>query len=84
MPRLLATVAQAEAPCVSALSMAQVDPSSISSVLLVGGCSRMPALQDLAKKVFGRAGAGPVLTPEQGDEYVALGAALEARHMVYE
>ncbi|CAM9364373.1 unnamed protein product [Ascophyllum nodosum] len=74
----------AEAPCVSALSMAQVDPSSISSVLLVGGCSRMPALQDLAKKVFGRAGAGPVLTPEQGDEYVALGAALEARHMVYE
>lgn len=75
---------QAEAPCVSALSMAQVDPSAISSVLLIGGCCRTPALQKLARKMFRRAGDGAILTPEQAEEFVVMGAALEARRMVYE
>lgn len=81
---MLSTAAQAEAPCVNALSMAQVDTSAISSVLLIGGCCRTPALQELARKMFGRVGGGAILTPEQGEDFVVVGAALEARHMVYQ
>lgn len=67
--------------------MAQVDTSALSAVLVVGGCCRTPALQDLAGKIFEKAGGGGgnsvVSTPEQSEEMVVLGAALEARHIVY-
>lgn len=67
--------------------MAQVDASALKAVLVIGGCSRTPALQDLAAKIFGKAagggGAGVISTPEQSDELVVLGAAIEARHIIY-
>lgn len=67
--------------------MAQVDASKLSAVLVIGGCSRTPALQDLAVKIFGKAGGGGgdgvISSPEQSDEMVVLGAALEARNMIY-
>lgn len=81
---LLAMATQAESPCVNALSMAQVDTSAISSVMLIGGCCRTPALQELAIKMFGRVAGGTILTPEQAEDFVVLGAALEARRMVYQ
>lgn len=81
---------QAATPCENALSMAQVDASALSSVLVIGGCCRTPALQDMAVKIFGKAGGGGggggdgvVSSPEQSDEMVVLGAALEARTMIY-
>lgn len=81
-------VSQAEAPCSSALSMAQVDASALSAVLVVGGCSRTPALQDLAAKIFGKAGGGGgdglIFSPEESEELTVLGAAYEARHIIYE
>lgn len=66
--------------------MAGVDASALSAVLVVGGCCRTPALQDLAVKIFRQAGGGAsgvISSPEQSEEMVVLGAALEARNMVY-
>lgn len=67
--------------------MAQVDASALSSVLVIGGCCRTPALQELAVKIFGKAGGGGgdgvISSPEQSDEMVVLGAALEARNIIY-
>ncbi|CAM9156517.1 unnamed protein product, partial [Scytosiphon promiscuus] len=78
---------KAEAPCESALKLAQIDASALKSVLVIGGCSRTPALQDLAARIFGKAGggggAGVISSPEQSDEMVVLGASLEARHLIY-
>ena len=78
---------QAATPCENALSLAQVDASALSAVLVLGGCSRTPALQDLAVKIFGKAGGGGgdgvISSPEQSDEMVVLGAAIEARNMIY-
>ncbi|CAM9468568.1 unnamed protein product [Ectocarpus sp. 6 AP-2014] len=78
---------KAEGPCESALKLAQVDASALKAVLVIGGCSRTPALQDFASKIFGKAGggggAGVISSAEQSDEMVVLGAALEARHLIY-
>ena len=84
-PPLAFFVFQAEGPCESALKMAQVDASALRAVLVIGGCSRTPALQDLAAKIFGKSGGGGgvISSPEQSDELVVLGAAIEARHIIY-
>lgn len=61
-------------PCEQALKDAKVDKSEISAVLLVGGMTRMPAIQDAVKNFFGK-------EPTKGvnpDEVVALGAAVQA------
>lgn len=68
--------------------MAGIDASKLSAVLVIGGCCRAPALQDLAKRIFGKAGGGgegdrAILSPEQSEEMVVLGTALEARKMIY-
>jgi len=65
-----------EAPCVRALADAGLDPASaeIEEVLLVGGMTRWPAVQDVVERIFKRKpskGANP-------DEVVALGAAAYA------
>jgi molecular chaperone DnaK len=60
-------------PCKQALKDAGVDPSKIDEVVLVGGQTRMPAIQELVKKLFGK-------EPHKGvnpDEVVAVGAALQ-------
>jgi len=61
-------------PCKQALKDAGIDASKIDEVVLVGGQTRMPAIQELVKKLFGR-------EPHKGvnpDEVVAIGAAVQA------
>jgi molecular chaperone DnaK len=61
-------------PCKQALKDAGVDASKIDEVVLVGGQTRMPAIQELVKKLFGK-------EPHKGvnpDEVVAIGAAVQA------
>ncbi|HET9989948.1 MAG TPA: Hsp70 family protein [Kofleriaceae bacterium] len=63
-----------EAPCVRALADAGLTASDIEDVLLVGGMTRWPAVQDTVERIFGKKpskGANP-------DEVVALGAAAYA------
>ncbi len=61
-------------PCKQAMKDAGVDASKIQEVVLVGGQTRMPAIQELVKKLFGK-------EPHKGvnpDEVVAIGAAVQA------
>ncbi len=60
-------------PCRQALADADLDASDVSEVILVGGQTRMPAIQELVADFFGR-------EPHKGvnaDEVVALGAAIQ-------
>jgi len=60
-------------PCKKAIKDADVSTSEIGEVLLVGGMSRMPRVQDVVKGIFGR-------TPSKAvnpDEAVAMGAAIQ-------
>jgi len=61
-------------PCQKALNDAKLNASEIDSVILVGGMTRMPAVQRTVKQFFGK-------DPHKGvnpDEVVAAGAALQA------
>ena len=61
-------------PCKQALSDAGVTTKDIDEVVLVGGQTRMPKIQELVKSLFGR-------EPHRGvnpDEVVAVGAAVQA------
>ncbi len=61
-------------PCKMALKDAGLAASDIQEVVLVGGMTRMPAVQERVKEIFGR-------TPSRGvnpDEVVAIGAAIQA------
>ncbi len=60
-------------PCASALKAAGLEKSDIDEVILVGGSTRMPAVQDAVKAYFGK-------EPSKGvnpDEVVAIGAAIQ-------
>jgi molecular chaperone DnaK len=60
-------------PCRKALSDAGLETSDIDEVLLVGGSTRIPAIQQVVEKFFGKA-------PSKGvnpDEVVAVGAAIQ-------
>ena len=60
-------------PCKSALKDAGLKPNEIDEVVLVGGMTRMPKIQETVKEFFGR-------EPHKGvnpDEVVALGAAIQ-------
>jgi len=62
-----------ENPCRVALKDAGLSPSQINEVILVGGMTRMPAVQQRVKKIFEK-------DPHKGvnpDEVVALGAAIQ-------
>ena len=62
------------APCKSALKNAGLKESDIDEIILVGGTTRIPAIQEAVKKFFGK-------EPSKGvnpDEVVALGAAIQA------
>ncbi len=62
-----------EKPCRIALKDAGLTPKDINEVILVGGMTRMPAVQERVKKIFGR-------EPHKGvnpDEVVAVGAAIQ-------
>jgi molecular chaperone DnaK len=61
-------------PCMAALKDAGIDAKKIDEVVLVGGMTRMPKVQETVKTFFGR-------EPHQGvnpDEVVAIGAAIQA------
>src|SRR6201989_3467625 len=61
-------------PCKAALRDAGLQPSQINEVVLVGGQTRMPKVQETVQKLFGR-------EPHKGvnpDEVVAIGAAIQA------
>ncbi|MCC5876585.1 MAG: molecular chaperone DnaK [Candidatus Sumerlaeia bacterium] len=61
-------------PCRSALDDANLTPQQVEQVILVGGSTRIPRVQELVKEVFGR-------EPNQSvnpDEAVAIGAAIQA------
>ena len=60
-------------PCKQALKDAKLSPSDINEVILVGGSTRIPAIQEKVKEIFGK-------EPNQSvnpDEVVALGAAIQ-------
>ena len=60
-------------PCKKALASAKLSPSDIDEVLLVGGSTRIPAIQEIVKQFFGK-------EPNKGvnpDEVVAVGAAID-------
>jgi molecular chaperone DnaK len=61
------------APCVTAMKDAGCSASDISDVILVGGMSRMPKVQDKVKDVFGKEPRKDV----NPDEAVAVGAAVQ-------
>ncbi len=61
-------------PCKQAMKDAGIDASKIDEVVLVGGQTRMPKIQQLVKELFGK-------EPHKGvnpDEVVAIGAAVQA------
>ncbi len=61
-------------PCKQAMKDAGVDASKIDEVVLVGGQTRMPRIQQLVKELFGKEGHKGV----NPDEVVAVGAAVQA------
>lgn len=60
-------------PCKTALKAAGLQPSDIDDVILVGGSTRIPAIQEAVKKFFGK-DASKGVNP---DEVVAIGAAIQ-------
>ncbi len=63
-----------EAPCKKAMADAKLSNSDINEVILVGGMTRMPAIREKVKNIFG-------MEPKQDlnpDEVVAVGAAVQA------
>jgi molecular chaperone DnaK len=66
-------VNRTKGPCEQAIKDAGVTASGIDEVILVGGSTRIPMVQELVKKIFGR-------EPHKGvnpDEVVAVGAAIQ-------
>jgi len=60
-------------PCLNALRDAKLDTSKIDEVVLVGGSTRMPRAQQIAKELFGKEPNKSV----NPDEVVAVGAAIQ-------
>ncbi len=66
-------IGKLEPPCQTALKDANLTPKDIDEVILVGGMTRMPRVQQKVKEIFGK-------EPNKGvnpDEVVAIGAAIQ-------
>ena len=66
-------VQRTKTPCEKALKDAGITPDQVNEVILVGGSTRIPMVQELVKKLFSR-------EPHKGvnpDEVVAIGAAIQ-------
>ena len=75
-----AVIVRTAAPCKQALKDAGLDPSQIDEVVLVGGSTRIPAVQALVDDLFQLAPRGKKPHTELNpDEVVALGAAVQAQ-----
>jgi molecular chaperone DnaK len=66
-------ILKTKGPCETALKDAGLKPSEINEVILVGGQTRMPKVQDFVKDIFGKEPRKDV----NPDEAVALGAAIQ-------
>ncbi len=66
--------ARLKGPCEQALKDARVNPSDIGEVVLVGGSTRMPRVQEMAKQIFQTQELDKSINP---DEVVAVGAAIQ-------
>jgi molecular chaperone DnaK len=66
-------IAKTKEPCEKAIKDAGLKASDINSVILVGGMTRMPAVQAEVKKIFGK---DPMMGVNP-DEVVAIGAAIQ-------
>ena len=66
-------IERTKGPCLQALKDANLTPDKIDDVILVGGQTRTPAVQAMAKKLFGREPNKSV----NPDEAVAVGAAIQ-------
>ncbi|MFI4916682.1 MAG: molecular chaperone DnaK [Phycisphaerales bacterium JB060] len=60
-------------PCLAAIKDAKLDASKIDEIVLVGGSTRMPKVQSIAKEIFGK-DPNKSVNP---DEVVAIGAAVQ-------
>ncbi len=66
-------VERCRGPVLQALKDAKLDPAKIDEVVLVGGSTRIPMVQEMVKEIFGK-------EPHKGvnpDEVVAIGAAIQ-------
>jgi molecular chaperone DnaK len=63
-----------KAPCYKAMEDAKLPPKDINEVLLVGGSTRMPRVQQIAREIFNKE-PNKSLNP---DEVVAIGASIQA------
>lgn len=61
-------------PCQGAMADARIGPEDIDEVILVGGMTRMPAIRNKVRQIFGKEPTFPV----NPDEAVAIGAAIHA------
>jgi len=61
-------------PCMTALKDAGISASDVDDIIMVGGMTRMPKVQEKAKEIFGKEGNKEV----NPDEVVAVGAAIQA------
>jgi molecular chaperone DnaK len=69
-----ALVERTKEPCLKALKDANLKPEQIDEVILVGGMSRMPAVQEMVKHIFKGKEPHKGVNP---DEVVAIGAAIQ-------
>src|SRR5262245_24175620 len=65
-------------PVLTALQDAKLRPGQIDEVVMVGGMTRMPRVQQLVKEIFGKEGHRGV----NPDEVVAIGAAIQGAHLL--
>ncbi|XP_077970736.1 stress-70 protein, mitochondrial-like [Styela clava] len=66
-------IKRTEKPCEKAIQDADVSKGEIKDIILVGGMTRMPKVQETVQKIFGRAASKSV----NPDEAVAMGAAIQ-------
>ena len=66
-------ISRTKNPCIKALKDAKLSPSDIDEVILVGGSTRIPRVQEVVKEIFGKAPNKSV----NPDEVVAIGAAIQ-------
>ena len=67
------TIDRVRGPCLQALKDAGIDAGELAEVLLVGGSTRVPLVQNVVKEIFGKEG-NKTVNPDEG---VAMGAAIQ-------
>jgi molecular chaperone DnaK len=71
-------IERAKKPVLAALKDAKLSPQQVDEVVMVGGMTRMPRVQQLVKEIFGKEGHRGV----NPDEVVAIGAAIQGAQLL--